>query len=50
MKFGKKSKKRKKRCSRSPCGERGLKSSACYAVVGRFRRSPCGERGLKFCV
>ena len=33
---------------RSPCGERGLKSTMC--LQGRqkqTRRSPCGERGLK---
>ena len=35
--------------SRSPCGERGLKSLA--GVLSGIRpvcRSPCGERGLKF--
>ena len=33
---------------RSPCGERGLKSTA-YVDERKhmFRRSPCGERGLK---
>ena len=36
--------------SRSPCGERGLKSSG--SRQSRFSapcRSPCGERGLKYC-
>ena len=36
-------------CSRSPCGERGLKSPLvrpCGITIPR--RSPCGERGLKY--
>ena len=34
-------------CSRSPCGERGLKCFGFYNTVRRNCRSPCGERGLK---
>ena len=33
--------------SRSPCGERGLKSLGLHDGRQRSRRSPCGERGLK---
>ena len=32
---------------RSPCGERGLKSSSPVTLGIAFCRSPCGERGLK---
>ena len=35
------------RTSRSPCGERGLKSLGCLDCFHLLRRSPCGERGLK---
>ena len=35
--------------SRSPCGERGLKSRTSTAdKANHYRRSPCGERGLKW--
>ena len=34
---------------RSPCGERGLKSSSPrFAITRSASRSPCGERGLKY--
>ena len=33
--------------SRSPCGERGLKSLSARIPGVRGSRSPCGERGLK---
>ena len=33
---------------RSPCGERGLKSSLIETLVSAICRSPCGERGLKY--
>ena len=36
-----------RRCGRSPCGERGLKSSLLVFPAAGKRRSPCGERGLK---
>ena len=32
---------------RSPCGERGLKSSTLGEDRKKLSRSPCGERGLK---
>ena len=35
--------------SRSPCGERGLKSLHAGQYFCFPRRSPCGERGLKSC-
>ena len=36
------------RGSRSPCGERGLKSAPVQDdTKAQFGRSPCGERGLK---
>ena len=34
--------------SRSPCGERGLKSPTTIQNNFSVGRSPCGERGLKF--
>ena len=34
--------------SRSPCGERGLKSDDVYSSADFDRRSPHGERGLKY--
>ena len=34
-------------CSRSPCGERGLKYSKPEEPAAEGGRSPCGERGLK---
>ena len=34
--------------SRSPHGERGLKSLTQHAAIAHLRRSPHGERGLKF--
>ena len=41
------SKRRENRRSRSPCGERGLKSSDGTHLAMQTCRSPCGERGLK---
>ena len=36
--------------SRSPCGERGLKSLQRQNIWAMTGRSPCGERGLKFSI
>ena len=36
--------------SRSPRGERGLKSPAKWVAIAVFSRSPRGERGLKLLV
>ena len=36
------------RASRSPYGERGLKSERSHSLPVGMRRSPYGERGLKY--
>ena len=38
----------RRRRSRSPCGERGLKYLDVSEAKESDGRSPCGERGLKF--
>ena len=42
------SRERSNRWRRSPCGERGLKSTIHGVSDKQVGRSPCGERGLKY--